>query len=144
MKPLQLVLLFKIILTFGLWSVPLLGFPSSWLIAIGFPNPEATIVFIRLLGAAYFALGAGYVLGYCDFSRNKDIGNTVTVGIISNGLACTILLIFGILGSWSDWGIWVQAFMWGSAVATGLITFGLVVSPSTSRESSNVSQNQTK
>lgn len=136
MEPLQLVLLVKIILTFGLWSAPLLIFPSSWLMAMGFPNLEPVIVFIRLLGAAYFALGIGYVLGFCDSVKNRDIGNVVTVGIISNGLACAILLIFSILGQWSDWGIWAKAFMWGSIIATGLITLGLLVSPPIVRESS--------
>lgn len=136
MKSLQLVLLFKIVLTFGIWSIPLLVLPSSWLLAIGFPNPEAVIVFIRLLGAAYFALGIGYILGFCDSVKNRDIGNVVTVGIISNGLACAILLIFSILGHWSDWGFWAKAFMWGSIIATGLITLGLLVSPPIVRESS--------
>lgn len=48
-------------------------------------------------------------------------------GIVSNGLACLILIIFGILGKWQDWGILARAFMWGSAIATGLITTGLIV-----------------
>jgi hypothetical protein len=127
MVPLKLVLLFKIFLTFAFWSLPLLVFPPSWLIAIGFLDPGAAIVFVRLLGAAYFALGMGYILGYRDFGEGKDIGNVVRVGIVSNGLACFILLTFGILGKWNDWGIGAQAFMWGSAISTGLITTGLFV-----------------
>lgn len=127
MQPLKLVLKFKIVLTFALWSLPLLLFPAGWLTALGFPDPGDSIAFVRLLGAAYLALGVGYVLGYRDFGEQKDIGNTVTVGIVSNGLACLILIIFGILGKWQDWGILVRAFMWGSAIATGLITTGLIV-----------------
>ena len=128
MQPLKLVLLFKIFLTFAFWSLPLLVFPPTWLIAIGFLDPGAAIAFVRLLGAAYFALGVVYILGFRDLSEDKDIGNVVTVGIVSNGLACAILLTFGVLGQWNNWGIGAQAFMWGSAIATGLISAGLLVS----------------
>jgi len=126
MQPLKLVLLFKIFLTFAFWSLPLLVFPSGWLIEIGFLDPGAAIVFVRLLGAAYFSLGVGYILGYRDLGEGKDVGNVVRVGIVSNGLACIILLTFGILGKWNNWGIGAQAFMWGSTIATGLITTGLI------------------
>jgi hypothetical protein len=127
MQPLKLVLIFKILLTFALWSLPLLLFPTGWLIAIGFPDPGDSIAFVRLLGAAYLSLGVGYVLGDRDLEKEKDISNVVTVGIVSNGLAGIILLIFGVLGKWQGWGIWAQAFMWGSAIATGLISTGLIV-----------------
>lgn len=127
MKPLKFVLLSKILLTFAAWSLPQLVFPLSWLMAIGFPAPGTASVFVRLLGAAYLALGVGYVLGYRDLSEGKQIANVVSVGIISNSLACIILLIFGILGSWNDWGMLAQVFMWGSAAATGLITLGLAL-----------------
>jgi hypothetical protein len=127
MVPLKLVLRFKIFLTFAFWSLPLLVFPPSWLIAIGFLDPGAAIVFVRLLGAAYFALGLEYILGYRDLGEGKDIDNVVKVGIVSNGLACAILITFGVLGQWNDWVIGAQAFMWGSAIAAGLITTGLFV-----------------
>lgn len=127
MQPLKLVLIFKILLTFALWSLPLLMFPVAWLTALGFPNPGDSIVFVRLLGAAYLSLDVSYVLGYRDLGDQKDIGNVIAVGVVSNGLACCILLILGILGRWHDWGIWARAFMWGSVIATGLITAGLIV-----------------
>jgi hypothetical protein len=73
-------------------------------------------------------LGVGYILGFRDLNEGKDIGNVVTVGIVSNGLACAILIAFGALGRWNNWGVGAQAFMWGSAIATGLITVGLLVS----------------
>lgn len=135
MQPLKLVLIAKILLTFALWSLPLLLFPAAWLVAIGFPNPGDSISFVRLLGAAYLSLGVGYVLGYRDLGQKKDIGNVVTVGIVSNGLACIILLMFGILGRWHDWGILARAFMWGSAIATGIITVSLVL-PQVNQEKS--------
>ncbi len=128
MQLLKLVLPFKIFLTFACWSLPLLLFPPTWLVAIGFLDPGAAIVFVRLLGAAYFTLGLGYILGFRDLGEGKDIGNVVTIGIVSNGLACAILIAFGALGRWNNWGVGAQAFMWGSAIATGLITVGLLVS----------------
>jgi hypothetical protein len=124
---LQLVLQFKILLTFAIWSLPLLILRPSWLIAIGFPDPSVSIVFIRLYGAACFSLGVGYVLGYLNLSRGENINNTVIVGIISNSLACIILLIYGFSGSWNNWGQYAKAYMWGSAIATGIITVGLPV-----------------
>lgn len=127
MQPLKLVLIFKILLTFAFWSLPLLVLPAEWLMAIGFPDPGDSIAFVRLLGAAYLSLDVGYVLGYRDLGEEKDIGNVITVGIVSNGLACIILIIFGISGKWQDWGILARAFMWGSAIATGLITAGLII-----------------
>lgn len=137
MQPLKLVLLFKIFLTFAFWSLPLLVFPPSWLIAVGLPDLGAAIVFVRLLGAAYFALGMGHILGYRDLGEGKDIDNVVKVGIISNGLACAVLLTFGVLGQWDDWGMGAQAFMWGSTIATGLITTGLLVSTPKSAKASD-------
>jgi hypothetical protein len=134
MQPLKLVLLFKIFLTFVFWSLPLLLFPPTWLIAVGFLDPGAAIVFVRLLGAAYFTLGVCYILGFRDLGEGKDISNVVTVGLVSNGLACAILVAFGALGRWNNWGIGAQAFMWGSAIATGFIIAGLFVSMSKGRK----------
>lgn len=75
MQPLKLVLIFKIVLTFALWSLPLLVLPADWLMAIGFPDQGDSIAFVRLLGAAYLALGVGYGLCYRDFGEEKDIAN---------------------------------------------------------------------
>lgn len=109
--PLKLVLLSKIFLTFTCWSLPLIVLPSSWSIAIGFPDPGASIVFVRLYGAANFALGVGYILGYFDFAGGKNVDNVITVGAISNSLACIILAIFGVRYGWNDWGILAQIFI---------------------------------
>jgi hypothetical protein len=125
--PLKLVLLSKIFLTFTFWSLPLIVLPLSWLRAIGFPDPGTSIVFVRLYGAANFALGVGYILGYFDFAGGKDVDNVITVGAISNSLACIILAIFGVRDRWNDWGILAQIFMWISTIATGLITAGLLI-----------------
>jgi len=83
------------------------------------------MVFVRLLGAAYAALVVGYVGGLIRLLRGEDIRNTVWVGLTSNGLACLILLLFGITGAWEDWGIWARIYMWSSALLTAAITAGL-------------------
>jgi hypothetical protein len=127
MYPLKLVLLSKIFLTFTFWSLPLIVIPFSWLMVIGFPNPCESIIFVRLYGAANFALGVGYILGYIDLDKGKDVNNVITVGTISNGLACILLMMFGIPGGWNNWGILAKIFMWASAISTGLITVGLLI-----------------
>lgn len=128
MQILKLVLEIKIFVTLVVWSLPLIIFRPSWLILIGFPDPGTLIIFIRLLGAAYFSLTIGYILGYLDLAKGESIENTVTVGIVSNFLACIILMIYGVLGKWTNWGKYARIFMWGSIVATGAITVGLFFS----------------
>lgn len=128
MQILKLVLEIKILVTLVIWSLPLIIFRPSWLILIGFPNPGELIIFIRLLGAAYFSLTIGYILGYLDLMKGGNIENTITVGIVSNFLACIILMIYGVLGKWANWGKYAKIFMWGSIVATGAITVGLILS----------------
>ena len=126
MRSLAWVLKIKILCTLVLWSLPLLMLPSSWFVRIGMPEPR-TMVFFRLLGAAYFALVVGYVDGLFRLRRGEDVRNTVWVGITSNGSASLILLFFGITGAWREWGIWAQLYMWVSLLATASITAWLVI-----------------
>jgi hypothetical protein len=85
------------------------------------------MVFLRLLGAAYFALVVGYVNGLCRLRRGEDVRNVVWVGITSNGSASLILFLYGLAGAWEEWDILARVYMWGSALATASITLGLVV-----------------
>jgi hypothetical protein len=101
--------------------------PLSWLTAIGFPDPHQSIVFVRLYRVANFALGVSYTLGCIDFVGGKNVDNIVTVGAISNRLACILLMIFGIPGVWNDWGVLAKIFMSISAASTGLIAIELIV-----------------
>jgi hypothetical protein len=97
---LLIVLLIKILVTLFFWSFPLLLLPISYLERIGIPSTTSS-VFIRLLGAAYTALLVGYILAVGDLRRNRNVSNTVWVGIVSNGLACIILF----------WILWRMASM---------------------------------
>lgn len=124
---LRTVLWIKIAVTAGLWCVPLLLFPSGWFVALGFPRPEP-MLFVRLLGVAYLALGVGYVRGLRELDRGGTAGHAVAVGIVSNGLACAVLLAYAVLGAFAGWGFWARVHLWASVAATGLITLGLFAS----------------
>jgi hypothetical protein len=89
------------------------------------PEPKP-MLFLRLLGAAFLALVVGYISGLLGLSRGDDVRDIVWVGITSNGLASLILCFSGFKGAWKEWGILARIYMWVSALATALITLGLV------------------
>lgn len=124
MSPLKIILTIKIIYTAIFWSLPLLFFPkrAARLLAISAPQP---ILFAHLLGAAFLALLVGYVLGLLDLANGKEVVNTVWVGIVSNGVAFLLLLIFA--GQWNKWGTRAAIYMWSSTAVTLLITLGLIL-----------------
>jgi hypothetical protein len=122
----RLVLGIKIVVTLLLWVFPLLCAPEL-LVRARIPAGAGMTMFLRLLGAAFLALVLGYCLAYRDVGRHRDITNTVWVGMLSNGLACLILVSYGATGHWRTWGPPARIIMWGSAVATGVITLGLVL-----------------
>ena len=126
---LQTVLWFKICCTVGLWCGPMLRVPARCWIRFGVPVHQ-TIVFVRLLGAAYTALVLGYGLALHDLYQHEEITevvrNVIWVGIASNGLACLIIVSAGSTGGLAGWGRWARRAMWLSAVLTGAITIGLV------------------
>ncbi len=125
MKALQYVLWFKIGLTFVAWCVPLLLFPGSVFITLGFPLPEP-ILFLRLLGMAYWALLVGYIFGLRSARSGHYPPEVVWVGIASNGGAFVLLAVAASLDAWLAWGTFAQIYMWGSMVGTGLVTLGLL------------------
>jgi hypothetical protein len=121
------VLGIKILFTLLLWALPLLMLKTSWFVRVGIPEP-IPVLFLRLLGAAYLALVVGYVSGLCRLARGEEVQDIVWVGITSNGTAFLILLLFGIAGTWTDWGVWARIYMWVSVFLTASLTLGLVVS----------------
>jgi hypothetical protein len=124
MNPLKIVLAVKVVFTALCWSLPLLLFPEYAASGLGIPAPQP-VLFLHLLGAAFLALLTGYLLGLLDLHHGRDVSHTVWVGIISNGSAFLILLIFA--GEWSGWGTKASTYMAGSMVMTLLITLGLIV-----------------
>jgi Na+-driven multidrug efflux pump len=117
---LKVTLILKIVLTIC-WSAALLFLSKSQFEYLGMPEPKP-LLFTRLLGAAFIALLVGYALGLRDLHRGKTPVNTMLVGIVSNGLACVLLVYFGIHNTWSEWAAVARYSMWGSAISTGSIT----------------------
>ena len=48
-------------------------------------------------------------------------------GLVSNGLAASFLIGYGVAGYWQEWRLLGCIYMWASAVATTSITIGLLV-----------------
>lgn len=124
---LRFVLWFKIIVTAACWAVPLLLATPGTFRWLGFPEPGPTMVFFKLLGAAFLALGVGYVRGLAMLKEGRYPADAVLVGKVSNGLACALIVVYGVLGAYTDWGPLARGFMWLSAALTGFVTFGLFV-----------------
>jgi hypothetical protein len=122
---LETVFVIKILFTLFVWCIPLLFFPAKLLTFIGIPEP-INIIFLRLLGMAYAALMVGYIFGLIEILRGDYPIEVIWVGIVSNGGAFLLLLIYGFLKTWRLWGLFAQIVMWISIIATGSITFGLV------------------
>ena len=125
MNNLSKVLLFKIVTTITAWCIPLLLFPASLLVSLGFPEQES-YMFVRMLGWAYLALCVGYGFALHASLKGKRLMGSIWVGIVSNGGAWGFLMYYGLTGAWSEWGIIIQWLGWGSVAATFLITVGLI------------------
>jgi hypothetical protein len=124
MRQLKRLLIRKIAITGIFWCLPLLAFPTSWFVALGFPTPEP-LLFVRLLGAAYFALLVGYYMGMRGLVKGESPAQVIYMGIVSNGLACSVLMYFGSTGAWASWLGGAQVFMWLSAFGALIIAFNL-------------------
>jgi hypothetical protein len=121
-----LILQIKIIITLLFWVVPLLFFPKSLFIILGFPPPEP-IFFIRLLGLAYLSLLIAYEWARRQYKQGKKAEGILLTGIVSNGGVSFFILISGILGMFSSWGILSRIFIWISAAVTMLLALALVL-----------------
>lgn len=126
MNRLSIVFVFKIAATVLVWCAPLLLMPSSWIEATGLPEQE-TLMFVRMLGWAYLALCVGYAFGLKESIRGRRAMGPIWVGIVSNGGAFLYLVYYGAMGTWESWGLPLQIIGWGSALATFLITLGLIL-----------------
>lgn len=120
----QLALITKILLTL-FWFFPLLFLSKNRLEKLGVPEINLP-VFIRLLGAAFFALFVGYGLGLYDSTQGQFPKNTVVVGIVSNGFASLILIYFIAAGRLNEWQGIARAAIKASMLLTGLITVSLI------------------
>ena len=126
MNNLSKVFIFKIAATILVWCVPLILMPASWIEASGLPKQES-LMFLRMLGWAYLALCVGYWFGLQAALHGRRAMGPIWVGVVSNGGAFLYLLYYGVIGTWSCWGILLQTVGWASVTATFLITAGLLV-----------------
>jgi hypothetical protein len=85
------------------------------------------MVFMKLLGAAFTALLVGYVRGLSALADGRHPADTVLVGLVSNALACLIIVGYGLAGAYAGWGRKARIYMWSSAAATGFVSIGLLV-----------------
>lgn len=119
------VLAAKILVTALLWAGPALLFPAPWFPLVGVPEPPlAHVVFVRLLGAAYLALIAGYALAWRSPVRHPA---AILVGIVSNGLAALVILSVGSAGGFATWPVLGAVYIWGSAVVAVSLAAGLAI-----------------
>ena len=115
----------KTLLTLALWAGPALFLPASWFPFVGIPEPPlAQLVFVRLLGAAYFALCVGYAIAWRTPARHPG---AVLVGVVSNGLAALAILSVGSAGGFDSWSPLGAAYIWGSCLAAAGIATALVI-----------------
>ncbi len=121
---LRQVLGVKIVATLTLWALPLLLLPSPWFPTFGIPEPTLeSIVFARLLGAAYVALVSGYALAWRAPARHPG---AILVGIVSNGLAALVIVSVGAHGGFATWPLLGAVYIWGSALLTAGLAAALV------------------
>ena len=136
------VLYFKIGATVALWFVPLLFSPPAVYKLIGMPAPNPD-QFARLLGIAYAALIVAYYAGIvsCDhitsllqeYNNNGSViqvhliylNYIVKMGIVSNFGAFWAMLIYGASGTWSNWSVLANIYMYTSLVILLAISVNL-------------------
>lgn len=125
-KLLILVLYIKIIFTVFLWAIPALFIPETMLQSI-----EVTIISPKypgkLLGAAYIALAIGYFDGLLRARKGIQPTGTIIMGIISNGAATIILILYAFPEIKSDSSPVETIFIYFSTAITALLTAGLII-----------------
>ena len=126
MKHLSQLLMAKLGITALVWCAPALFLtPEILHTKLGFPPLGTAGVFLQLLGMAYAALIVVYVFGLIELRRGAYPHCTVWTGLVSNGGAFLVLALAAWRGDWRSWTGVAPLYMWGSLLATGLISVGL-------------------
>ena len=126
MSALEVVILTKIVVTVLFWAGPLLLAPPGIVKSFGIPGGTPT-VFVRLLGSAYAALAVGYSFGLYDLRSDELPTGVIWMGIVSNGLAPVVIIIFALRGAFRTLGGFRQCLVGLSAVAASLISVLMLV-----------------
>lgn len=110
------VLQVKIAVTLLLWAMPLALMPQSW---FGFFGPvPPVLLFIRLLAVAYFSLLVVYVWGLVLWHKRQNLRGVLLTGLVSNGGAAMILILYRIQVEWGAWTIAGKIYLWASLLIT--------------------------
>ena len=110
MQKLKRLLINKIGVTAIGLSVPLLLFPRRFF--SDFDVSADAMLFVRLLGVAYAALCVGYYGGIQLLDDKAALRYVIYMGLVSNGLAGLVFLIYGLMGRWSAYAIGLQVYLW--------------------------------
>lgn len=116
----------EVLVLLGAWALPALLLPPTWLTVIGIEEPPAEhLVFVRLWGAACFALAVGQALAWRAPLRHPS---AVLVGIVANGLGALVIVSLGTGGAFAAWPGIGAAYAWASGVVMACLATALGVS----------------
>jgi hypothetical protein len=118
---LRQVLAAEILVTLAAWALPALLMPPPWIAALGITEPSLEqLVFVRLWGAANFALITGQALAWQAPGRHPG---AVLIGIIANGLGALVIVSLGASGAFATWSTVGTTYVWACAtIMAGLAT----------------------
>ena len=123
MKELRRLLINKIGVTAMGLCIPLILFPRSFF--ADFDVSADGMLFVRLLGVAYAALCVGYYGGIQLLEDQQAVRYVIYMGLVSNGFAGLIFLIYGVTGRWTSYAIGMQIYLWLLVAGAFYMTFRL-------------------
>ncbi len=124
MSALQGLFVRKIVITLVCLCIPLLFFPRELFNYFNIPMIDS-MIFVRLLGVAYLALCVGYYSAISMLKNKQKPMAMIDMGLVSNGLAATVFLFYGSTGSWQNWDLFAQIYMWLITLGAFYICIGL-------------------
>lgn len=138
------VLYGKIGATIALWFIPLLFSPPVIYEFLGIPVPKPD-QFSRLLGIAYAALCVAYysaiicckyIISFYNEGSNLEVAikmcliflkYILLMGIVSNLGGFLALFVYAVAGTWNNWGILGNIYMYTSLIVLFLISVNLII-----------------
>ncbi len=122
---LRQVLAVEIVAMLATWSLPALLLPPPWLTTLGIAEPATEqLLFVRLWGAACFAIVVGQALAWRAPLRHPS---AILIGIVGNGMGALVIVSLGTGGAFAAWPRLGVAYAWGSALLMAGIATALAV-----------------
>jgi hypothetical protein len=104
---LKYILAAKFVFCIIIWGLPSLLAPMNMMQRLGVPTPDDPL-FVRLTGAFIITFGIAYWYAYRDPIHNIAI---VKVGVVDNGLATLVILVFVAFYDLRSIFMWVSALL---------------------------------